>query len=440
VTVDDNGNVYVVDSGHNRVVKDTLSGGTYSQSVITSSALSNPYGVVVDGAGDVYISDPGNHRLVGESYANAPSLSFATTTVGATSADSPQSVTLLNFGNAALSITTPGTGTNPGFASGSYSLNAATTCPEVSASSLPGVLAADASCVLAINFTPTTVGANPDSLTVLDNSLNSNAMQAVTVSGNGVSGAPQIPVITWATPAPITAGTALSATQLDATASVAGTFAYSPASGTTPASGMDTLSVTFTPTDTTNYTTASATVTLAVQDFSLGGGSGSSSQTVTAGGTATFMFALAPVGSATFPLAVTFSVSGLPAGATATFMPGSVAAGSAGTTFSMLVHTSGGTVGWTPGPPGLAPFAPAAVRAMLLCVTLLSLLALRKRRRFAIAAMPVILLATLALGVSAGLGGCSSGSSGGGTSSPLVVTATSGALQHSFNVTLIVKK
>ena len=72
------------------------------------------------------------------------------------------------------------------------------------------------------------------------------------------------PVITWATPAPITAGTVLSATQLDATASVPGTFVYSPAAGTTPAVGTDVLSTTFTPTDTTDYNTATATVSLTV--------------------------------------------------------------------------------------------------------------------------------------------------------------------------------
>ena len=72
------------------------------------------------------------------------------------------------------------------------------------------------------------------------------------------------PTITWATPAGITYGTALSSAQLDATASVAGTFAYSPAAGTVLKAGSDTLSVTFTPTDTTDYTTATGTVTLAV--------------------------------------------------------------------------------------------------------------------------------------------------------------------------------
>ena len=72
------------------------------------------------------------------------------------------------------------------------------------------------------------------------------------------------PAITWAMPAAITYGTALSSTQLDATASVPGSFVYNPLAKTTPAVGSDTLSVTFTPTDTTDYTAATATVTLMV--------------------------------------------------------------------------------------------------------------------------------------------------------------------------------
>jgi hypothetical protein len=72
------------------------------------------------------------------------------------------------------------------------------------------------------------------------------------------------PVITWATPAAITTDTALSSTELDATSNVAGAFAYSPAAGTVLAAGSQTLSVTFTPADTTDYSTATQTVKLAV--------------------------------------------------------------------------------------------------------------------------------------------------------------------------------
>ncbi|WP_260705504.1 hypothetical protein [Edaphobacter flagellatus] len=77
------------------------------------------------------------------------------------------------------------------------------------------------------------------------------------------------PTITWAAPAAITAGTALSSTQLNATANVPGTFTYSPAAGTTPPAGTNTLSATFTPTDTTNYSTQTATVNLVVNSPSV---------------------------------------------------------------------------------------------------------------------------------------------------------------------------
>jgi uncharacterized delta-60 repeat protein len=73
------------------------------------------------------------------------------------------------------------------------------------------------------------------------------------------------PKITWANPSGIAYGTALGATQLDATASVPGTFTYSPAVGTVLQAGNNqSLSVTFTPADTTDYSTATATVTINV--------------------------------------------------------------------------------------------------------------------------------------------------------------------------------
>ena len=80
------------------------------------------------------------------------------------------------------------------------------------------------------------------------------------------------PTITWSTPADITYGTALSSTQLNAATSpsVSGTFAYTPASGTVLGAGSSqTLSVLFNPTDTTNYSTASKTVTINVNTKAL---------------------------------------------------------------------------------------------------------------------------------------------------------------------------
>ena len=49
------------------------------------------------------------------------------------------------------------------------------------------------------------------------------------------------PAITWATPAAITYGTALSATQLNASSTVAGTFVYTPAAGAVLTAGPQTL-------------------------------------------------------------------------------------------------------------------------------------------------------------------------------------------------------
>jgi hypothetical protein len=74
----------------------------------------------------------------------------------------------------------------------------------------------------------------------------------------------QPPAITWPTPANIVFGTALGGTQLNATASVPGVFSYSPAAGTVLSVGQHTLTANFAPTDTTDYTPATATVTLTV--------------------------------------------------------------------------------------------------------------------------------------------------------------------------------
>lgn len=101
------------------------------------------------------------------------------------------------------------------------------------------------------------------------------------------SGSPVTPTITWAMPAAITTATPLSATQLDATAmdgdgnAVAGTFVYTPAAGTTLAVGTQTLSVTFTPNDTTDFTTATGTTTIVVTQGTSGGAGGAGAPTTT---------------------------------------------------------------------------------------------------------------------------------------------------------------
>ena len=71
------------------------------------------------------------------------------------------------------------------------------------------------------------------------------------------------PLITW-TPSAIGYGAALGSNQLNATANVAGTFAYNPLAGTILTAGVHTLSVLFTPTDTVHYKNVNASVNLLV--------------------------------------------------------------------------------------------------------------------------------------------------------------------------------
>jgi fibronectin type 3 domain-containing protein len=72
------------------------------------------------------------------------------------------------------------------------------------------------------------------------------------------------PTVVWAAPAATTYGTALSPAQLNAASTLPGTFVYSPVSGTVLGAGTQTLNVTFTPSDLTDYTSTTQTVQLLV--------------------------------------------------------------------------------------------------------------------------------------------------------------------------------
>lgn len=56
VAVDGSGNLYIADSTAGQIVKETLSGSSYTQSVL-ASGLDAPYYVAVDGAGNLYLTD-----------------------------------------------------------------------------------------------------------------------------------------------------------------------------------------------------------------------------------------------------------------------------------------------------------------------------------------------------------------------------------------------
>ncbi len=115
------------------------------------------------------------------------------------------------------------------------------------------VLEAGDNQTLSVTFTPDNT----------DNYNSASASVAINVSKAD-------PTISWDTPSAITYGTALSDTQLNATADVDGTFTYSQEAGTVFDAGDDqTLSVTFTPDDTENYNSAEQAVNIAVNKATL---------------------------------------------------------------------------------------------------------------------------------------------------------------------------
>jgi len=114
------------------------------------------------------------------------------------------------------------------------------------------ILSAGNNQTLTVTFTPTNTADYAVDYTTATATVTINVLQAT-------------PTISWANPANIVYGMALSQTQLDATANVPGTFTYTPTAGTVLGAGNNQmLSVLFTPTDTTDYTTASVTATINV--------------------------------------------------------------------------------------------------------------------------------------------------------------------------------
>ena len=117
----------------------------------------------------------------------------------------------------------------------------------------PGSLLPAGMASLGVTFTPS------------DTTDHTTVAQSVNLAVNQA-----IPALMWSVPSPITYGTALSSTQLNATATgvggttLPGTFNYTPAAGSVPGGGTQTLSVVFTPSDTVDYTTTSASVPLVV--------------------------------------------------------------------------------------------------------------------------------------------------------------------------------
>ena len=176
LAIDPNGNVYISDSTNARIVKAKPSGGTFAQSTLLATGMSGPAGLALDAAGDLYIADEYDQQIDELNVSTAPSFTFANTVAGNQSSDSPRTAILFNYGNISLNISSISLPT--GFA----------TDPSSICATSFEALAANGTCLLAVDFEPTGAASYNSNVVLTDNNLNGTAVtQNIAVSGTGTA-------------------------------------------------------------------------------------------------------------------------------------------------------------------------------------------------------------------------------------------------------------
>ncbi|MGH9599930.1 MAG: putative Ig domain-containing protein, partial [Terracidiphilus sp.] len=353
VAVDSSANVFILDTGNNRVLEEARNAaGDYLPFTLLGAGDGISLGaggdIAVDADDNVYITDTslqgaGARRVLKVNRAGAPALAFNQVIVNGSAS---RTLTIANTGNQSLSYQMSASGAS-GQPVNPYSLDGDSTCPTTSPTASAGSLDPGTSCSIIVVFSPVQGGPNQGLLTVTTNTLNVSTTQTSDLSGSGtaaitlapatltggtvgvpyagivsasggegsysyaisagglpdgvslgadgsLAGTPATagnfsftitatdandasgsqdfavtiakgtPILHWSIPAPISQGTALSAAQLSATASVPGSFVYNPPAGTMLEAGSQTLAVTFTPADGNDYNPGAASVVLTV--------------------------------------------------------------------------------------------------------------------------------------------------------------------------------
>jgi len=362
IAVDPAGNVYVADSYNAAVVKETWNGSGYTQTTVAdeaSNGIRDPYGVAVDSSGNVYIADIAA-TIWKEDLADAPSLSFTSTTDGVNTTNPPQTVTVENNGNAPLVLPAPANGNNPAV-TGNFSLDAESTCPLTAAGSAPGSLPPSDACTLTVDFNPTGLGSSAGSLVLTDNNLNAPA-PGYTTQAIGLTGVQESPAFTLGSSVasgPLSQGSTLTSiitvnpqsgfsvnptlTVLGLPAGVTASFSANPT-----VSGSSVLTLTASPTATAGLVTVTVTGTFGTQTasvalqidviavppgFSLA--AAPAALAVPPGSSAPTLVTVADQGG--FTGSVSLTISGLPSGVTAAFSPKSTTSSS---TLTLTVRSS----------------------------------------------------------------------------------------------------
>ncbi|HWG58445.1 MAG TPA: hypothetical protein VN661_05300 [Candidatus Acidoferrales bacterium] len=267
VKVDPAGDLYVADYASQVVREVNVASGIISTIAGTSTAgfsgnggaatsaqLNNPAKVTLDEKGNLLVVDSQNGVVREVDLSDAPSLTFAATAAGATSP--AQDVTIMNAGDLPLNISQIGTVAG-------YSLQGPDTSCSLSGSES---LAAATSCVLGIEFTPTTAGTIGGGIVLTDNATPPS--QTIVLSGNASSAAATYTVAAQSPTVLMAPGTNGTATLMLKSSNYAGTVSF-----TTSVSSS-------------NGTPADVTATASPVALTAGG-SGTSTVTITANAQAT---------------------------------------------------------------------------------------------------------------------------------------------------------
>lgn len=221
----------------------TVTATEYSNSdctATTSATASGTGTLVVKFAPTIMASSPAT---------GAPGVAIANTSINSTLASG--SITPIITGTITFTVFGPQT-------------IAPTTCTSGGSIVGTAIVSGNGSYNSSASYAPTSVG---NYWWYASYSGDANNAVATSTCGTGMSETTvghSSPTVTWPTPSSITYGTALSSTQLDATASIAGTFTYTPPAGSILPVGPETLTVIFAPTDTVDYHFVTATVLLTV--------------------------------------------------------------------------------------------------------------------------------------------------------------------------------
>lgn len=200
VTTDSSGNLYIMDSGHQRIVQVTSTGAASVMSFSGATLNINIFGITADPNGNMVVADFASNRLVRVDVGRS-ALAFPTTTVGSSSSAKTTTITDLGSQPLVFSADPTYTGNFAQDASASNLCTASTT------------LAVGASCNVSMVFTPHTAGSLSANVTVTHNMLNvADSTQQIAVSGTGLSSADTTAVVVAANPTTVSIGQPLTIT------------------------------------------------------------------------------------------------------------------------------------------------------------------------------------------------------------------------------------